>query len=42
MLTRCLAVSLPVAQAGAQPIVIKTTALFDGQGHMLRNRQIAI
>jgi imidazolonepropionase-like amidohydrolase len=42
MLTRPLAVFLLVAQAGAQPIVVKTTALFDGQGHLLHNRQIVI
>jgi imidazolonepropionase-like amidohydrolase len=31
-----------IAQTFAQPIVIKTTRLFDGQGHVLRNRQITI
>jgi imidazolonepropionase-like amidohydrolase len=31
-----------VTQTIAQPIVVKTTTLFDGQGHVLHNRQITI
>src|ERR1700691_4775539 len=42
MLTRSFAVLMLAAAAGAQPILIKTTTLFDGQGHVLRNRQITI
>src|ERR1035441_1339448 len=42
MLTRSFALPLLAAAAIAQPIVIKTTTLFDGNGHVLRNRQIAI
>jgi len=36
------AISQTITQATAQPIVIKTTTLFDGQGRVLHNRQIAI
>src|SRR5580658_2023891 len=46
MLTRSFApiwlAAAAVAHAIAQPIVIKTTTLFDGRGHVLRNRQITI
>ena len=41
MLTRFLALSL-LATAAMQPITIKTTTLFDGHGHVFRNRQITI
>jgi imidazolonepropionase-like amidohydrolase len=39
---RYLALLLPAALATAQPAIVKTTMLFDGKGHVLRNRQIAI
>jgi len=42
MLTRSFALPLLAAVAMAQPIIIKTTTLFDGNGHVLRNRQITI
>jgi imidazolonepropionase-like amidohydrolase len=46
MLTRSFYLALLAAaamgQALAQPVIIKTTTLFDGNGHVLRNRQIAI
>src|SRR5438309_641632 len=37
-----LALTLLVASAAAQPIVIRTTTLIDGKGHVLRNKEIVI
>jgi imidazolonepropionase-like amidohydrolase len=39
---KCLAVSLLATTAFAQPVVLKTTALFDGKGRTLRNQEIVI
>jgi imidazolonepropionase-like amidohydrolase len=39
---KCLAVSLLATTAFAQPVVLKTTALFDGKGRILRNQEIVI
>ena len=33
---------LALAIATAQPIVLKTTTILDGKGHVLRNKQIAV
>ena len=42
MRTRWFLVPLLAAAAAAQPIVVKTTTLLDGRGHLLRNRQLTI
>jgi len=42
MLKSCFALPLLAAAAIAQPIIIRTTTLFDGHGHVARNQQITI
>ena len=42
MRLKFVVLSMLTAVAAAQPMVIKTTALFDGRGHMLRNQLITI
>src|SRR5579871_181394 len=42
MFPRLLAVSLLSLAAMAQPMVLKTTTLIDGKGHVLRGKEIAI
>jgi imidazolonepropionase-like amidohydrolase len=42
MLTRYFAISLLAVAAEAQPLVVKTTRLIDGRGHVLKNQEIAI
>jgi imidazolonepropionase-like amidohydrolase len=42
VLKNCLALSLFVVLAAAQPVIIKTTTLIDGKGHILRNKEIVI
>jgi imidazolonepropionase-like amidohydrolase len=37
-----LVFALAADVATAQPLIVKTTMLFDGKGHVLRNREIAI
>ena len=42
MLPKLLALPVLAAVAMAQPIVVKTTVLIDGKGHVLHNKEIAI
>jgi len=42
MIAKCLVLPLLAGAALAQPMVIKTTTLIDGKGHVLRNQEIAI
>jgi imidazolonepropionase-like amidohydrolase len=42
MLVKCLALVLPAAVLFAQPMVIKTTTILDGKGHVLRNKELRI
>lgn len=42
MLTSFFALPLLAVAAMAQPVIIRTTTLFDGNGHLLRNQQITI
>lgn len=39
---KCLLWLFAAGLAAAQPIVIRTTALIDGKGHVLRNREIVV
>src|SRR5437667_2859496 len=42
MISRMLGCSLVATIALAQPVVIRTTTLIDGKGHVLRNKEIII
>ncbi len=42
MLRPALALGLFAALAAAQPVVIRTTTLIDGKGHVLRNKELAV
>ena len=42
MLPRCSALPFLAVLAAAQPVTIRTTTLIDGQGHVLRNKQITV
>ena len=42
MIAKCLVFPCLAAAALAQPMVIKTTTLIDGKGHVLRNQEVAI
>ena len=42
MFRSCLFVSILVAAAAAQPMVVKTTTLIDGKGRVLKNQEIVI
>lgn len=41
-MSRFLSSLLTLAIASAQPVIIKTTTIIDGKGHILRNKQITI
>ena len=42
MFRQSLAVPLLAAMAAAQPVIVKTTTLIDGKGHVLRNKELTI
>jgi imidazolonepropionase-like amidohydrolase len=42
MFTKFLALSFLAALAAAQPVVLKTTTVIDGKGHILKNKELTI
>ncbi|MBZ5728560.1 MAG: amidohydrolase family protein [Acidobacteriia bacterium] len=42
MYLKCFALPLLAALAAAQPLVVKTTTLIDGKGHVLKNKEIVV
>jgi imidazolonepropionase-like amidohydrolase len=42
VLKNCLTLALFAVMAAAQPMIVKTTTLIDGKGHVLKNQEIVI